>query len=135
MARIKFDAKGFENMLQTIDRMGLSVKEATNQALKESYDLVTNQLKQELARYKENTGALKDSFYESEEVHWIGGNAYIKAGLNQKQSMHATYMMITGTPYKSPDKQLYNAIYGAKTKKAIKEIQEKALMKVIEGGY
>lgn len=134
MAKIKMDFKGMSSVMETIDKMGLSVHDAAEKALKESADLVTNQVKQELPRYKVNTGEMKDSLYENQKVIWIGETASISAGFNQKDTMHATYMMITGTPYMFPDKKLYDAIYGAKTKKAIKEIQERALMEVIEGG-
>ena len=135
MASVKFQKVGFEDLFKTINNLGLNIHDAAEEALTKSHELVTKQVKQEMARYKENTGAMKDSFLDNSIVTWFGENAQIKAGFNQKQSQHATYMMITGTPYREPDRKLYNAIYGAATKKAIKEIQEQALMKVIEGGY
>lgn len=135
MAKIGLKFNGVEAILKTIDNMGLNVHDAAEEALKASYDLVTKQVETELIKYKTNTGNMRESFYNSETVKWIGQTASVKSGFDQKESMHATYMMITGTPYRKPDKNLYNAIYGAATKKAIKQIQEETLMKLIEGGY
>lgn len=135
MAKLKFQFKGMENIMKTINDMGLDIHDAAEEALEKSYDLVTNQVKSELTRYKTNTGSMEESFYKSEKVQWIGETARVKAGFDWRESMHSTYMMITGTPHREPDKKLYNAIYGTSTNKEIKKIQEETLMKVIEGGY
>lgn len=135
MARVNMNFKGMDSVLKTIEAMGGNAEKAIEKALLECHELVTNQVNQEMARYKINSGEMKESILDENRVQWTGKRVSVKAGFNQKQSMHGTYMMITGTPYRKPDRQLYNAIYGAKTRKAIKEIQEKALMKVIEGGY
>ena len=39
---------------------------------------------------------------------------------------------IHGQPHVSPDKKLYNAIFGATTKKKIQEIQAQAFFKMID---
>lgn len=148
MARVKMNFKGFDSVLKTINDMGLNAHEAINQALLDSHELITKQLREAVRRGVtvttkngtwttmidlEKTDELKDSLHDVPVVNWTGEKASILVGFNQKQSMHATYLMITGNPYIEPSKELYNAIYGSKTKKAVREIQEQALMQVIEG--
>ena len=133
MATVKIDFKGMDSVLKTINRIGTNAHNAIDKALLDCHELVTKQVDQEMTRYKSHTGQMKESIYRDEKVQWYGETARIFAGFDQKKSMHATYMMITGTPYRAPDRKLYNAIYGAKTKKAIKEITENALKQVIEG--
>lgn len=149
MAKIKMNFKGLDSVLKTINEMGLNAHDAIDRALLDCHELVTNQVKEAVRRgvvvstkngtwqtmiNLEKTDELKESLYNVPVVTWMGETASILVGFDQDKSMHATYLMITGNPYMTPSKDLYNAIYGTKTKKAIKEIQEKALMKVIEEG-
>lgn len=149
MAVVKMNFRGVDSILKTINRMGANAHDAVEKALLDCHELVTKQTREAVRKgvvitsprgtwqtmiNLDSTNELKESFYEKETVRWYGETAQIFAGFDQKKSMHATYLMITGNPYMTPSKEMYNAIYGAKTKKAIKEIQEKALMQVIEGG-
>ena len=149
MAKMKINFKGFDSVLKTINEMGLNAHGAMEKALLDCHELVTKQIREAVRRgvvvntkngtwqtmiNLDKTNELKDSLYSVPVVNWTGETASIMVGFDQDKSMHATYLMITGNPYMTPSKELYNAIYGTKTKKAIRDIQEKALMQVIEGG-
>lgn len=148
MATVKINFKGMDSVLKTINRMGSNAHNAIDKALLDCHELITKQTREAVRKgvvvstkngtwqtmiNLDNTKELKESFYETGKVQWYGETAQIFAGFDQKKSMHATYLMITGNPYITPSKEMYNAIYGAKTKKAIREITEKALKQVIEG--
>lgn len=148
MAKMKINFKGFDSVLKTINQMGLDVHDAMETALLECHEYVSKQIREAVRKgvvittddgmwqtmiKLDQTDELKESFYDVPNVVWLGDAASIVVGFDQSKSMHATYLMITGNPYMTPSKELYNAIYGAKTKRKIKEIQEKKLMQVIEG--
>lgn len=148
MAKIKINFKGFENVIKTINKMELDASGAMEKALLDCHEYVTKQIKEAVRKgvvvttddgtwqtmiNLDSTNELKQSMYDVPQVVWLGDTASIMVGFDQEKSMHATYLMITGNPYMTPSKELYNALYGAKTKKKIKEIQENALMQVIEG--
>ena len=140
--------KGFDSLIKTINDMGANAHSAIDRALLDCHEYVTKQVREALRKgvvvsadnriwqtmiNVDSTDELKESFYDVGLVTWTGETAKINVGFDQEKSMHATYLMITGNPYMTPSKELYSAIYGAKTKKKIKEIQEQALMQVIEG--
>lgn len=147
MARLKMNFKGFDNYVKTLNKLGANANDAMEKALLECHELITKQVREAVRKGVvvtteygtwqtminiDNTNELKESFNDVPLVTWTGDTASIKVGFNQGKSMHATYLMITGNPYMEPSKELYNAIYGPKTKKKIKEIQEQALMQAIE---
>lgn len=149
MAKLKINFKGMENVIKVIEKMGLDANEAIEKALLDCHEYVTKQIKEAIRRgvvvttdngtwqtmiNLDSTEELKESLYEVPNVVWVGAAASVIVGFDQNKSMHATYLMITGNPYMEPSEELYKAIYGSKTKKKIKEIQEEALMQVIEGG-
>lgn len=127
----KVQFEGVEEAIKRLEKIGGNVNEAVEEALQETYDYVTPNLKKELDRYKIRSGDMVQSFRKKEKVQWYGFIAQIKAGFDYDISQHALYHMITGSPYRKPDKKLYNALYGAKTKKEIQRIQKEVFIRKI----
>lgn len=127
----RVDFEGIDEAIRRIEELGGSVKNATEKALQETYDYVTPNINKELSKYKVRSGDMKKSFRNNEKVQWYGFMAQIKAGFDYDISNHALYHMITGTPYMKPNKKLYNALYGAKTKSEVKRIQQEVFIREI----
>lgn len=131
MAKFGLNFEGMNEAIKRLKNMGGNVTEAAEEALKETYDYVTPNIEEELSKYKVRTGAMRDSFRNKERVQWFGFMAQIKAGFDYEISSHAIYHMITGNPYMEPNKKLYNALYGAKTKKEVERIQREVFLRKI----
>lgn len=127
--RLDFD--GMNEAIRRLENLGGNVAEATEKALQETYDYVTPNIKKELSKYTVRSGDMVKSFRNNEKVKWFGFMAQIKAGFDYDISSHALYHMITGTPYMKPNKKLYNALYGAKTKAEVKRIQQEVFAREI----
>ena len=76
------------------------------------------------AKGKYSTGLTEKSIDRSETVDWNGTKASIKVGFDFKISGLRTIFLMYGTPRMKKSPKIYSAIYGAKTKKQIAEIQK-----------
>ena len=101
------------------------IEPVVEDALKKSAEYVTEQADVAIAKH-DLTGATHESLVKDAEVKWMGTTAEIKVGFDISNGGLASIFLMYGTPTMKPDKNLYSAIYGAKTKKAVKELQEKA---------
>lgn len=137
--RISLSFKGFEELAEKLDKAGGDLKKVTEKALITSKKIVEKNLdevvikpnfpsEEEPGQY--STGKTRDSIDRSETVDWNGTKASIKVGFDFKISGLTSVFLMYGTPRrkksqtaKSP--KIYNAVYGAKTKKQIAEAQEK----------
>ena len=147
MSRFSVKVQGLDTYLQTLNKVNGNIRGAIDTALINTHELITNQIKEALTKgvpiksggtskpiniVSKGSGNMARSFLDEIAVDWYGDRAFIRVGFDQSESMHATYMMITGTAYTKPSKKLYNAIYGAATKKKVAEIQKQALIEAIE---
>ena len=124
---------GLDEYVEKLNKLNSNIlKPTTEKALLETHKYITNNIKNELARYNlERTGALKRSFREEGKVWWLGGSkGMIEVGFDQSVSKHAIYLMITGTPWRAPDKKLYNATYGNRDK--VTEIQKQIFEQAVQ---
>lgn len=118
---LEFD--GMEQMIRDLEAMGNDVDKVVEKALIKSANYVTERVKQEISVYEKHTGKLEESLVENEVVKWYGDIASINVGFDYNISYHSIFLMITGTPYLQPNMNLYNAMYGSKTKKEVEKIQ------------
>lgn len=110
-------------MYEKLDKLQADTKKITKEALQKSYDVVTPAIDQAIKPHH-LTGQTEKSLVKNEKVQWEGMIAYIKVGFNIRQGGLASIFLMYGTPRMSPDKKLYNSIYGSSTKKKIRQIQE-----------
>lgn len=121
--KLTIDFKGFQEMYEKLDKLQADTKKITKEALQKSYDAITPTIDQAIKPHH-LTGQTEKSLVKNEKVQWEGMIAYIKVGFNIRQGGLASIFLMYGTPRMSPDKKLYNSIYGSSTKKKIRQIQE-----------
>lgn len=141
--KIGLQVKGFENYMAKLDEVGGSqaMRRGVESALKASKAYVNPLISQAMnklpAKGKYSTGQTKRSIDKSMDVEWQMQTASIKVGFDFSMSgMKSIYLMygtqMYGTPKMKPVSGLKSAIYGAKTKREIAEVQAEALNKVIK---
>lgn len=98
------------------------IEEAVTAALTESNKYITSLLQSEIERHR-RTGRTENSLDLTAEVT-KQGNTYITAiGFHISQGGLPSIFLMHGTPKQAPDTQLYEAVYGKKTAKKIKDLQ------------
>lgn len=136
--RIGLQFDGWEDTIAKLDKLGgtQAMKRGVESALKASKEYVNPQIETALnklpARGKYSTGKTKSSIDKDMSIEWSGMTGEIKVGFDFKKSGMTSIFLMYGTPKMSPVSGLKNAIYGAKTNKQIKEIQEAEVNKVIK---
>lgn len=134
--RLTLDFDGFEILQKQLSEIGGDAKQAAESALKASHNVVKQKVDAAMMRHIE-TGDTKKSIIQSPVVEWTGDTAAVDVGFNISEGGLPSIFLMYGTqlhgqPHITPDRNLYNAVYGAQTRKEIREIQEQAYRKVIE---
>lgn len=132
MAKLGIEFDGFEKLIQKLEDVEGAAEQATENALIATHELITRNLQSAIAPHR-RTGETEKSFKRNAEVTWIGTAAEVEVGFDIENGGLPSVFLMYGTPKMKPDRKLYNAIYGAKTKKEIAELQEKEFRKCITG--
>ena len=137
MAKLGLEFDGFEKLMQKLEEVKGDAEQATENALVATHELVTRNLQSAIAPHR-RTGETERSLKRNAEVTWFGTTAEVEVGFDiDNGGLPSVFLMngtkVNGTPRVKPDTKLYNAIYGAKTKKEIAELQEKEFRKCITG--
>ena len=137
MAKLGIEFDGFEKLIQKLEDVEGAAEQATENALVATHGLVTRNLQSAIAPHR-RTGETERSLQRNADVTWIGTTAEVEAGFDiENGGLPSVFLMngteVNGTPRVKPDPKLKNAIYGAKTKKEIAELQEKEFRKCITG--
>lgn len=140
MARNKIGLQfsGWEDYVAKLDKLGGTqvMKKGVEEALIESKKHVNPLIEQSMAKLpaggRYSTGNTKQSIDDEMSVEWEGMTGTIKVGFDFSKSGVTSIFLMYGTPRMQPVSGLKNAIYGAKTKKEIAEIQERVMSNVIK---
>jgi hypothetical protein len=135
---LQFD--GWEETIAKLDNLAGDkvTKKAVSEALIKSKEHVNVGIEKAVsngslpAKGKYSTGDTKDSINRDKEVTWEGQTASIKVGFDFKKSGMKSIYLMKGTPKMSAAKGLESAIYGAKARKEIAEIQSEIINKHIK---
>lgn len=134
---MKLDFPGFDVLKKKLDALGGdATQQAVNSALKASNALVASKVKDAMKEH-ELTGRTEEAIITNTPVKWKGSIAEINVGFDFNDGGLPSIFLMYGTtvhgqPHITPDRNLYNAVYGAAVKREIKAIQEKAFNQVIE---
>lgn len=140
MARNKLsvDFTGVDRYIERLQELGEeSTKRAIEGALKASQAYVANSAAQAMKPH-DKTGAVSRSIVRKAPVEWTGDTvAAIPVGFKISDGGLPSIFLMYGTkvhgqPHITPDRALYNAVYGAKVKRKVRELQRAAFDKVIE---
>ena len=135
---LQFD--GWEETITKLNSLAgnSGTAKAVEEALISSKEYVNEQLDKAVisaslpAKGKYSTGDTRKSINKDSVVQWQGQTASIKVGFDFKKSGTTSIFLMYGTPKMKPAKGLKNAVYGAKTKKEIAEIQSNVISKYIK---
>ena len=135
--KISVDFLGYEVIKKQLDELGGdATKRAIDSALKASQQVVADNVSAAMQPH-DRTGKTKKSIVTNSPVVWVGDTAEIGVGFSISGGGLPSIFLMYGTklfgqPHIQPDKNLYNAVYGAKVRKEIQSIQEQAFNKVLE---
>ena len=136
--KVTLSFSGFDEMYEQLDKLNADLHTITEDALKGSHDVVTRKIKKSLqkgnlpAKGKYSTGATEKSIIDEPAIEWSGTVASIDIGFDFEISDLTSVMLMYGTPKMKPVKGLKEAVYGAKTKKEIGELQRQVFEKAIK---
>lgn len=139
MSKMHVTFPGFADLAERIDRSGGDINAAVDEALTATQKLIQENLEKEAQPYAKDgkkgyaTGNMYRSIIKTASIDWSGAVAEVSVGfdLKKKGGWHSIFL-VHGTPRREPniqDKKLYDAIFGAKTKKDIETIQRAILEK------
>lgn len=129
--KLSIDFKGFAEYAERLEKLGGDLKEAADKALKESKDLVDEQLHEQMKKHH-RTGRTEKSIRDDAEVEWSGNVGSVDVGFDIAHGGLPSIFLMYGTPRMSKDQKLYNAVYGTATKRKVKELQEKIFAEAIQ---
>lgn len=126
--RIEFD--GFDEAIQRLSQLEGDVKGVTEQALQKTKQHIHENLKVVMQKHN-RTGATVKSLDESSRINWQGSIGSIDVGFDLSNGGLPSIFLMYGTPRMNKDQNLYNAIYGKKTKDEIMKLQEEIFFEAI----
>lgn len=132
---IQFD--GLEVYQKQLERLGggQAVKRAFDGALEDSQKLIAEKVTAAMSPHND-TGKVKRSIITHDPPEWTGDTGAVNVGFDiMGGGLPSIFLMygtqLYGQPHIQPDRNLYNAVYGAAVRKQIREIQEKAFSRVL----
>ena len=137
MARVEFDFPMFDALKKKLEDIGgNALDEAVEDALTQSHAYVTAQLENAIAPHR-RSGKVQSTLDKVPEVIKTGTEYYTDVGFDINEGGLPSIFLMYGTkvhgqPHEQPDVALFNAIYGAATKKKVSQIQEQAFFKHID---
>lgn len=134
--KLSVDFEGFNSMRSKLEELDGDVKGATESALKASHQIVTRKVTDAMKPHND-TGETSASIIREAEVQWSGSVAEVGVGFDiENGGLPSIFLMygtkLHGQPHITPDKNLFNAVYGSKTKKEVREAQKAVFFKRIE---
>lgn len=134
--KLRLEFKAFEEYAERLDELGGDLKAVTERALQNSHDFITPKIHKDMNKHK-RTGRTDAAILDEAKVEWEGTVASIDIGFKIRNGGLASIFLMYGTPRMQKDQQLFDDIYGARTRKEIAKLQEKtfarAIKKIMEG--
>lgn len=134
--KITLDFKGFDTVKKQLDLLdGDATRRAIDAALRASQEIVAEKVSAAMTPHN-YTGKTKRSIVTDAAVEWTGDTAAVGVGFDIRGGGLPSIFLMYGTqlhgqPHITPDRNLYDAVYGAKTRKEIQAAQEAAFDKVL----
>lgn len=145
--KMSIDFKNFEEYAEKLEALGGDLKATAEEALKVTHEYITPNLKRDIAKHRKS-GKTERSLIEKAEVTWEGTVASCPIGFDLANGGLASLFLMYGTPKHAPANQygrysgevagiekgeeLYNDIYGPRTKREVKKLQEEVFAKAIK---
>lgn len=133
MARMKLEIEGFDQILNKLKALDANAKKVAEKALTDCFKITTEKSKVGMAKPNlpaggdYSTGKTLSTLLERPKVEWTGDTATVRVGFDISEGGFPSIFLMYGTPRMKKDQKLYNAFYGAQTKREITEAIENAL--------
>lgn len=131
MAKIEMQFDGMDAIIRQLEQLEVDVRQTVTGALQEAGQLVTEQARAAIQPHR-RTGKTEASLIENPPVEWTGTQAAVNVGFDINNGGLPSIFLMYGTPRMRKDTKLYNAFYGAETKKKIEQIERDALNRAVE---
>jgi hypothetical protein len=134
--KLTIDFDGFDILQKRLTELGGDAKQAAENALVESHKIVTQKVTAAMVKHRES-GDTADAIISAPVVKWTGDTAAVDVGFDIVGGGLPSIFLMYGTqlygqPHITPDRNLYNAVYGAQTRKEIRAVQEAEYSNAIE---
>ena len=137
---IQFD--GLDIYRRKLDQLGggQAVKQAFDEALEDTQKLIADKVSAAMSAHND-TGKVKQSIITNDPVEWSADVASVNVGFDivkggSYDGLPSIFLMygtqLYGQPHIKPDRNLYNAVYGAAVRRQAKQIQEEAFVRVLQ---
>lgn len=120
--KMSFEFDGFIQLSEKLMKLGGDLERTTEKALKKSFEAVTPGIESAITPHK-LTGTTQSTLRKDGTVKWNGSVAEVPVGFDISGGGLPSIFLMYGTPHMKPDRKLYNSIYGAKTRKRVRELQ------------
>lgn len=135
--KLTVDFSALERYRRQLESIGSdSTARAFTSALKASQQVVKQSVTAAMTPHNK-TGQTVSTAISGKPVEWTGDTAAVPVGFDIAEGGLASIFIMYGTelygqPHVTPDRKLYDAVYGAAVRRRIRKIQEEAFRKVIE---
>lgn len=129
--KLTVDFSNFTEYAEKLDELGGDLKATAEEALQASKDYVTENIERDIKSHK-RSGRTEASIKDESKVVWEGMTASVDVGFDIAHGGLASIFLMYGTPKMAKDQKLYDDIYGAATKRKIKQMQEEIFEKAIK---
>lgn len=134
--KLTIDFDGFDILQKRLTELGGDAKQAAENALVESHKIVTQKVTAAMVKHRES-GDTADAIISAPVVKWTGDTAAVDVGFDiMGGGLPSIFLMygtqLYGQPHITPDRNLYNVVYGAQTRKEIRAVQEAEYTKAVE---
>lgn len=135
---ISVENKIFAEYAERLDKLGGDIKGVVDKILQDAHATVTSEV--EAAMMKHNkSGDTSKSILRDSKVQWTGTTASIRVGFDISNGGLPSIFLMYGTPKHEPghpgtdaDKALYDAIYGKRQARNLREMSIKAMEEAIK---
>lgn len=130
MAKMQLEFEGFNEVIARLTKLEGNVKKTTEEALRQSERIARKKAGAAMSSHNKTYRTIR-TLKHDQSVNWAGTTASIEVGFDIHNGGLASVFLMYGTPRVKKDQKLYNAFYGAQTKKEVQKLQEDIFMREI----
>lgn len=139
MAKMGLGFEGMDELLSKVERLGVGTERVAEAALRATHVIVTDQVDKAQAASRYNitpgvSGLTAESVHRDATVDWSGSTASAGVGWSIDGGGLTSVFLMYGTPSIAPDRGLYNAVFGGKTKQLVQQAQADTMLDFLIDG-
>lgn len=127
---LEFD--GFDALLKRMEQREADMKALAEDALTGTFEAVQSTLQGAVGASRFNfnrTGRTRGSIVPGPDIQWEGNTATVGVGFKISEGGLPSIFLMYGTPTITPDRELYDSIFGAGVRDKVQKAQREALEK------